>query len=249
MAEWNPWHGCTKYSPGCAHCYVYRRDAKYDLDASAVRQNAAFDLPIRKKRDGRYALPSPDMVFTCFTSDFFLDQADPWRAQAWAMMRERRDLNFFFITKRILRFYEQLPSDWGDGYPNVAIGVTCENQAVADERLAFLRTLPIQHKTIICEPMLEAIDLRRFLDDGIHQVIVGGESGSGARQMRYEWALSLRDQCAEFNVPFVFKQTGANFEKDGRIYRVPRRYQHAQAQKAGISSGSMNAFKGLDETR
>ena len=125
MAEWNPWHGCQKYSAGCANCYVYRRDAKYELDASAVRKNAAFDLPVRRLRDGTYKLKGPEQVFTCFTSDFFLDQADDWRAEAWRMMRERADLDFFFITKRILRFYERLPEDWGDGYENVSIGVTC----------------------------------------------------------------------------------------------------------------------------
>lgn len=235
MAEWNPWHGCEKYSPGCMHCYVYRRDAKYELDAAQVHQNAAFDLPIRKKRDGTYKLQAPDTVFTCFTSDFFLDKADPWRAEAWAMMKERQDLHFFFITKRILRFYEQLPRDWGDGYPNVAIGVTCENQAMADERLRFLRTLPIHEKHIICEPMLEAIDLSRFLSDGISQVLVGGESGNEARLMRYCWALSIREQCMAHGIPFFFKQTGAKFEKDGRIYHIPRSKQSSQARKAGIS--------------
>ena len=239
MAEWNPWHGCIKYSPGCMHCYVYRRDAKYELDASVVRQNAAFHLPIRKKRDGSYALPSPGTVFTCFTSDFFLEQADPWRAEAWAMMRERQDLDFFFITKRILRFYEQLPPDWGDGYPNIAIGVTCEDQSTANERLSFLRDLPIRNKHIICEPMLEGIDLSQFLDDGISRVVVGGESGDKARLMRYEWALSLRNQCMEHGIPFLFKQTGANFEKDGRVYTVPRSKQLSQARKAGISSSQL----------
>ena len=237
MAEWNPWHGCQKYSAGCQNCYVYRRDAKYELDASAVRKNAAFDLPIRRMRDGSYKLKGPDEVFTCFTSDFFLDQADGWRADAWRMMRERSDLQFFFITKRIVRFYEQLPEDWGDGYPNVAIGVTCENQAKAEERLPFFLGLPIRDKTIICEPMLEAIDLRPYLTAAIHQVVIGGESGENARLMRYDWAKSIHDQCLAAGVPLYFKQTGALFEKDGRVYRIPRRFQFSQAKKAGLSFG------------
>ena len=237
MALWNPWHGCVKYSTGCLNCYVYRRDAKYDLDASVVSKNAAFDLPVRKKRDGSYKIAAPDTVFTCFTSDFFLDQADAWRGEAWAMMKERHDLSFFFITKRILRFYEQLPADWGEGYPNVAIAVTCENQAAANERLAFLRGLPIRQKYIVCEPMLEAVDFSEFLQDGICQVVAGGESGANARLMRYEWALDLRRQCDAAGIPFVFKQTGARFEKDGRVYRIPRAQQHAQARKSGLSTG------------
>ncbi|HNX61276.1 MAG TPA: DUF5131 family protein [Candidatus Limiplasma sp.] len=235
MAEWNPWHGCQKYSAGCANCYVYRRDAKYELDASAVRKNAAFDLPVRRLRDGTYKLKGPEQVFTCFTSDFFLDQADDWRAEAWRMMRERADLDFFFITKRILRFYERLPEDWGDGYENVSIGVTCENQAMADERLPFFLRLPIRHKTIICEPMLEAVDFSPYLGPAIEQVVAGGESGDTARLMRYDWALGVRRQCEAAGVPFYFKQTGARFEKDGREYRIPRRQQFSQARKSGLS--------------
>ena len=237
MAEWNPWHGCQKYSAGCLHCYVYRRDAKYELDASAVRKNAAFDLPVRKLRDGTYKLKGPDEVFCCFTSDFFLDQADDWRAEAWRMMRERADLEFFFITKRILRFYERLPEDWGEGYPNVSIGVTCENQAMADERLPFFLSLPVRHKSIICEPMLEAINLRPYLTPAIRQVVMGGESGNDARLMRYEWALDLRRQCEAAGVPLWFKQTGARFEKDGKVYRINRRDQFSQARKSGLSLG------------
>ena len=214
---------------------MYRRDAKYELDASAVRKNAAFDLPVRRLRDGTYKLKGPDQVFTCFTSDFFLDQADDWRAEAWRMMRERSDLEFFLITKRILRFFERLPADWGDGYDNVSIGVTCENQAMADERLPFFLRLPIRHKTIICEPMLEAVDFSPYLSPAIEQVVAGGESGDTARLMRYDWALAVRRQCEAAGVPFYFKQTGAKFEKDGRVYRIPRKMQFSQARKSGLS--------------
>ena len=151
------------------------------------------------------------------------------------MMRERSDLEFFFITKRILRFYERLPEDWGDGYENVSIGVTYENQAKADERLPFFLRLPIRHKTIICEPMLEAVDFSPYLGPAIEQVVVGGESGDTARLMRYDWALGVRRQCEAASVPFYFKQTGARFEKDGREYRIPRRLQFSQARKSGLS--------------
>ncbi|NLO84194.1 MAG: DUF5131 family protein [Clostridiales bacterium] len=235
MADWNPWHGCQKYSEGCMHCYVYRRDASYELDASKVRKNKAFDDPIARKRDGSYKLSSPAMVYTCFTSDFFIDEADQWRADAWRMIKERSDLSFFFITKRILRFYSELPDDWGNGYTNVTIGVTCENQARADERLPFFLSLPIKHKTLICEPMLEDIDLSPYLGGPIEQVVIGGESGPNARLMRYEWAVHIQQQCIAASVPFSFKQTGANFEKDGRIYRIARNEQMKQARKSGLS--------------
>lgn len=127
MANWNPWHGCIKYSEGCANCYVYRGDARYERSASDVRRNADFDLPVRTDRSGAYKLKQGETVYTCFTSDFFLDKADGWRAEAWDRIRARSDLEFFFITKRIERFYECIPPDWGNGWDNVAIGCTVEN--------------------------------------------------------------------------------------------------------------------------
>ena len=84
---WNPWHGCEKYSEGCAHCYVYRRDASVGRDASEVTKNRDFDLPVRKKRDGSFCIPSGETVFSCMTSDFFLPQADAFRSDAWRMIR------------------------------------------------------------------------------------------------------------------------------------------------------------------
>jgi len=115
---WNLWHGCHKLSPGCQHCYVYRGDAKRDIDSSVVTQTKSFDLPIRRKKNGDYKVPSGSLVYTCFTSDFFVADADEWRAEAWKMIRERSDLRFLIITKRIDRFSQSLPNDWGEGYDN-----------------------------------------------------------------------------------------------------------------------------------
>lgn len=78
--QWNPWHGCRKYSEGCLHCYVYRTDALYGRDSSRVVQTAEFDKPLRKKRDGEFLLAGDEPVFTCFSSDFFLEEADVWAA-------------------------------------------------------------------------------------------------------------------------------------------------------------------------
>ncbi|MBR0375321.1 MAG: DUF5131 family protein, partial [Firmicutes bacterium] len=80
---WNPWHGCHKISPGCAHCYVYRRDESVGLDSSLVHKTSAFSLPLQVKRDGSYKLPPRSLVWTCFTSDFLVEEADPWREEAW----------------------------------------------------------------------------------------------------------------------------------------------------------------------
>ena len=234
MAQWNPWHGCRKISAGCQHCYVYRMDAAFDRDASVITKTASFNLPLKKMRNGRYKLPGGEMVYTCFSSDFFLDEADDWRIDAWQMIKYRRDLHFFIITKRIDRFYVNLPQDWGDGYPHVTICSTCETQDRADYRLPILLDLPVRHKAIICEPLLEHIDLSRWLHSSIKEVVVGGESGADARICDYDWVLSIRAQCIKAGIPFHFKQTGARFVKKGRLYRIKRQDQQWQAAKAGI---------------
>ena len=237
---WNPWHGCTKISPGCRYCYVYRQDAMYgsEKSSSEVSLNADFRLPIKRKRDKSYKIPSGSVVFTCFTSDFLVEGSDEWRAEAWAMMRERSDCRFFFFTKRIDRMAACLPDDWGaEGYENVAVGCTVENQAMADYRLPIFRELPIRHKSIIAAPLLEPIDLRPYLDERIDEVSVSGESGFEARVCDYAWVLDIRRQCVERQVPFRFHQTGARLLKDGRLYRIERRFQIAQAHKAGIDYG------------
>ncbi len=234
MAQWNPWHGCHKISTGCQNCYVYRIDAKYDRDASAITKTAAFNLPLKKTRDGKYKLAAGETVYTCFTSDFFLEEADNWRIEVWQMIRYRSDLHFFIITKRIDRFKVSLPQDWGDGYNNVTICSTCENQEMADYRLPILLGLPLRHKAIICEPLLGQINLSQWLLTSIEGVIVGGESGKDARICNYDWVIDIRNQCIEKKVPFHFKQTGARLAKDGRLFNINRKDQHLQAAKAGI---------------
>ena len=231
---WNLWHGCHKKSEGCQNCYVYRRDEQYGIDASHVRKTAAFSLPLRRNRQGLYTVPSGTLLYTCFTSDFFLEEADAWRRDAWEMMVKRSDLAFFIVTKRPERIAQCLPPDWGEGADNVTICCTMENQRRADERLPLLRSLPLRHKAIICEPLLGAIDFRKGLGSWCEKVIVGGESGKNARLCDYTWVLQIREQCQDFGVAFRFKQTGAYFRKSGRFYRIERRHQHEQARLAGI---------------
>ena len=232
---WNLWHGCHKKSEGCQHCYVYRRDAEFEKDSNIVTKTASFNLPIRRDRQGNWKVPSGTLMWTCFTSDFFIEDADAWREDAWLMIKRRADLHFFMVTKRPERILKCLPEDWGDGYEHVTICCTMENQRRTDERLPIFRELPIRHKAIICEPLLEAIDFHKGLGPWCEQVTVGGESGYDARICDYDWVLSIRNQCMTQGVPFHFKQTGAHFRKDGRLYNVPRNKQMAQAYKAGIN--------------
>ena len=233
---WNLWHGCHKLSAGCKHCYVYRGDARREVDSSVVVRTKNFDLPLRKKRNGEFKIPPGTFVYTCFTSDFFVEDADKWRAEAWEMIRCRSDLHFMMITKRIDRFSDCLPDDWGDGYDNVTICCTVENQACADYRLPIYRRAPIKHKIIICEPLLERIDLSTYaVGEWIEQIVAGGESGYEARPCDFEWVMDLRRICVENKVDFWFKQTGSKFVKDGKTYNVKRQFQHSQARKAGIN--------------
>ncbi len=234
---WNPWHGCKKYSDGCQNCYVYRRDERIGRDASILSKNKSFALPLAADRHGRYKIPSGSNVYVSMTSDFFIDHplAEVWRQEVWDIIRKRRDLSFTIITKRILRFSECIPDDWGNGYENVSICCTVENQKECDRRLPVFRVLPIKCKYIVCEPLLTDIDFHGELR-GIEKVIAGGESGEQARDCRYEWILHLRKQCMDADIPFYFKQTGANFVKDGVRYHVPRRMQHVQALKANINT-------------
>jgi len=230
---WNPWHGCQKYSEGCQYCYVYRSDERHGRDASLVTQTQDFTKPIKTKRNGEYVIPSGTTIYTCFTSDFLIEAADQWRMIAWQIMKQRSDCTFLFLTKRIERLAQLLPADWGDGYPNVVIGCTCENQRTADYRLPIFLQLPIKHRIIIHEPLLSSINIEPYLE-GIEAVIVGGESGTQARVCDYQWVLQLKEQCVSHQVNFTFKQTGQNFQKDGILYKIPRIHQHQQAKRAAI---------------
>ena len=248
MAIWNPWHGCRKISPGCANCYVYRRDESVGKDASVIAKTGDYDLPIRKDRRGNCKLSADEgVVFACMTSDFFLEEADEWRPGCWDMIRARRDLRFYIITKRIDRFAQCVPPDWGDGWEHVTICSTCENQDRTDHRLPILLELPIRHREVICEPMLGEIDMEKYLASGrIEHVTCGGESGPHARPCDFRWVQELRRQCVRCGVPFYFKQTGAVFVKDGRTYHIDRKDQIPQARKSGWSyvpgAGSADAI-------
>lgn len=232
---WNPWHGCKKFSEGCAHCYVYRRDESIGKDASVVTRTKAFRQPVERNRAGEYKIKPGSQLMACMTSDFFLDEADSWREEAWDIIRERRDVRFSIITKRIQRVAQCLPPDWGEGWGNVTLCCTMESQKQCDIRFPVFLKLPLRHRQIICEPLLGPVDLSAYLTSGIEKVIVGGESGPDSRVCDYAWVLAIREQCAQAGVRFYFKQTGARFRKDGRLYTIKRMAQYSQAKKAGIN--------------
>lgn len=167
----------------------------------------------------------PGLVYLGFSTDFLIEEADPWRSACWQMIRERQDCTFLFLTKRIERFPKCMPEDWADGYENVVVCCTIENQRNADKKLPIFSALPIRHKCITAQPLLERVEL----------VVAGGESDRDARQLDYAWVLDLREQCIRKQVNFEFRQCGTRFIKDGRQYKLQTRDLCRQARLAGIN--------------
>jgi protein gp37 len=229
---WNPWRGCRKYAEGCKYCYIHKGDAKRGVDTSEIVKTDSFCAPVAKKKNGEYKM-KPGIVYTCFQTDFLIEDADAWRGACWAMIRERADCHFIFLTKRIARFSSVAPVDWGDGYDNVTVGVSCENQQSVDERLSVLKALPIKHRNIILQPLIEHVDIAAYLA-GCELVMVGGEYDTNARPLNFAWVLGCREQCVAANVPFQFRQCGTHFIKDGKKYTLAYHQLGKQAKAAGI---------------
>ncbi len=243
---WNPWHGCHKISAGCKHCYVYREDAAFGtaIPPDEVRRTASFNLPLRRDRQKNLKFPAGTEFALCFTSDFLIEEADEWRPEIWEIIRQRFDCAFFFFTKRIERLARCLPPDWGEGYRNVAVGCTVENQERADARLPVFLSLPIRHRLIIAAPLLGNINLTPYLDSAlIEEVSVGGESGKYARTLDFDWVLDLHRQSLAAGIPFCFHQTGSHLLKDGRLYNIPRSLQHSQARRASLNTITHSPIK------
>lgn len=242
MIIWNPWHGCHKVSEGCAHCYMYFLDGKRGIDTSRVFRTDNFDLPLQRKRDGSFRIAPGMQLYVGLSTDFFVEEADQWRDEAWDIIRKRPDVVFRLLTKRAYRIRECLPDDWGDGYENVLLQVTTENQARADERLSILLDIPAKHKGFMAAPFIGEVDAETYLASGqFEEVLCGGENYDGARPCHYEWVKRLSDQCRKHDVTFDFIETGTVFVKDGKTYHIPeKRQQSVQAFKSGLS------YKGKD---
>lgn len=214
---WNPWRGCHKISTGCKNCYMFREQKRYGRDPSIVVKAAdgTFYAPLRWKESA--------FVFTCSWSDFFIEEADPWRADAWDVIRQTPHLTYLVLTKRLENIAGRLPYDWP--LANVWLGESIENQITADERIPQLLQIPAAVRFVSAEPLLGPVNLTAQ-DDwlyckghfeairwktcfcGLDWLIVGGESGPNARPMHSDWVRSLRDQCIAAGIPFFFKQWG-----------------------------------------
>ena len=175
---WNPWHGCRRVSEGCAHCYVFALDRLRGVETAIHKNASGFSKPVARRRGGEFRYPSSTTFFTCFTSDFFLEDADEWRGDAFRIIRARPDCTFEIFTKRIDRARTLLPLDWGDGYPNVRLSVSAENQRCAETRIS-----PSAKWMRVCAALFFSVD--RGLRGGRRCGILTGRKRMEERRMIY----------------------------------------------------------------
>lgn len=213
-STWNPLTGCTKISPGCKNCYAERMAKRLQAMGQPNYANG-FDLTLH---DHVLNLPlswnKPQMIFVNSMSDLFHEKVSVGFIQkVFEVMRGASWHTFQVLTKRSDRLRDISPSiDWPQ---NVWMGVSVENQKYI-QRIDDLRLTQAKIKFLSLEPLLGP--LTDLTLNGINWVIVGGESGPGARQMEEEWVLEIRDRCLQARVPFFFKQWGGfNKKKNGRL--------------------------------
>jgi len=214
-ASWNPVTGCTKVSPGCTNCYAERFAERF-RGVQGHPYNQGFDLKLWNRR---LEIPlrwrNPRRIFVNSMSDLFQrDVPDSFIKSCFKVMEQANWHEFQILTKRPARaatLADQLP--WPD---NAWFGTSVELQRYTS-RIDYLRSIPSKIRFLSCEPLLGPLSLD--LED-IHWVIVGGESGPGARPMKEEWVLDIKKQCGNAGIPFFFKQWGGVSKKrNGRILR------------------------------
>ena len=207
---WNPWYGCKKISPGCRNCYAERDMKRFGID---------FNTVTKAKGRGTFNWEDPGMVFTCSWSDFFIEDADEWRDEAWDIIQRTPRLTYQILTKRPENIRSRLPDDWGEGWDNVWLGVSIESQ----EQIHLgwiLANLPAKLRFISVEPLLDKVNLFGLLGQKkISWIICGGESGANHRTMELDWVRFIKDECDRAGVPFFMKQDSG--PKPGMRGRIP----------------------------
>jgi protein gp37 len=230
-ATWNPVRGCTKITPGCTHCYAETFAERF-RGVPGHPYEQGFDLRlVPEKLPEPLRWKSPRMIFVNSMSDLFhKDVPDDYVRDVVRVMQTANWHTYQVLTKRSERLRDMLQTTLSAAAdaPHIWWGVSVENRKHGLPRIDHLREAPARLRFLSIEPLLE--DLGEINLDGIHWVIVGGESGPGARPMQKEWVISLRDQCQKAQVPFFFKQWGgtrkskAGRELEGATYDdFPRR--------------------------
>jgi protein gp37 len=215
---WNPWQGCIKVSPGCKNCYMYRDKKRYGQDPRKVVRSvpATFNKPLKWQREVEAGIRRGHdrLAFTCSWSDWFIQEADGWRDEAWDIIRRCPGLFFLILTKRYDRILSHLPTFWDEIKGRCWMGVTVEDEATAAERLPSLGDVKATGCTtfVSYEPALGSVDWEAHGIRGnvpvMDQIIGGGESGPDARPSHPGWFRSARDFGVRRSVAFLFKQWG-----------------------------------------
>lgn len=253
-ATWNPTLGCSRVSPGCDNCYAVRvaarqmQEAHKGLTAGGDWTGEVRCMPERLEQPLRWR--DSRMVFVDSMSDLFHPAVpQEFIERVFSVMDEAQRHTFQILTKRPQRMAGLLRSDnntwpvWP--LPNVWLGVSVEDQRYADLRISHLLATPAAVRFLSIEPLLSPVDITPWIETGhdrggIDWVIVGGESGPGARPMRPDWVRALRDQCDTAGVPFFFKQAGAVLGREwgcsdrsgGKIDEFPREFRVREFPRA-----------------
>lgn len=231
-ATWNPVRGCTKISPGCKHCYAETFAERF-RGVKGHPYEQGFDLRlVPEKLTEPFTWRSPRLVFVNSMSDLFQPEVPDYYVAAVANVMATANWHTFqVLTKRSERLRDMLSGRLNDicDMGHIWWGVSVEDRKYGLPRIDHLRDAPAKLRFLSIEPLLE--DLGEVNLSGINWVIVGGESGPGARPMKKEWVVSIRDQCREYKVPFFFKQWGGvRKAKNGRLLEgrtydeYPRRF-------------------------
>jgi protein gp37 len=239
-ATWNPVRGCTKISPGCKHCYAETFAERF-RDVKGHPYEQGFDLRlIPEKLTEPFAWRSPKLVFVNSMSDLFQPGvSDEYIETVSKVMVKANWHTYQVLTKRSERLRDLLQGRlrFAAEQENIWWGVSVEDRKYGLPRIDDLRSSPAAVRFLSVEPLLE--DLGEMDLSGISWVIVGGESGPGARPMKKEWVVSIREQCKDYGVPFFFKQWGGvrktknGRELDGRTYdEYPRRAAAAVPERS-----------------
>ena len=222
--SWNVITGCTKISAGCKNCYAERMARRLAGRCGYPEAPNHFDVTFHPSRLSEpFDRTKPTTYFVCSMGDLFHeDVQEMWLQKIFLLMAAIDRHTFLLLTKRPQRMLDFYNSDWCAalkqlyGLRNIWLGVTAETQAMANKRIPILLEIPTAApKFVSCEPLLERIDLQAAgaIYNGVYPnidwVIVGGESGPGARPMLPDWAYSIRDQCQGAGTLFLFKQWGA----------------------------------------
>jgi protein gp37 len=218
-ATWNPVRGCTKVSPGCKHCYAEAFAERF-REVKGHPYEQGFDLRLVPEKLGEpLRWRTPKMIFVNSMSDLFQEGVSDEYIEAVSKVMVKADWHTYqVLTKRSERMKHLLSTKLRTAAmaPNIWWGVSVEDQKYGVPRISDLQSTPAAVRFLSIEPLLE--ELGRLSLSGIHWAIVGGESGAGARPMKREWVLSVRDQCARASIPFFFKQWGGPHKKRaGRI--------------------------------